>query len=349
MKLPKPKKTPAGKWYIQLMVDGHRYNGTFDTPEAASYWAAGLKTRLAEDARSPLQLSVSDAMQRYIDLKTPVLSPSTIRGYNHIREALGPLENVQLNQLNQEQVQRWVGWMVREGKSPKSVANAHGLLSAVVGEYRPALTLRTRLPQKVKQEIQIPTEDEIRRLLEAARGTRYELPICLAVFLGLRQSEILGLRWEDVSGDTITIRRAMVVGDDGPVEKGTKTTSGTRRVHLPAHVAALLAAQPRKGDHITTLSGKAVYSGFCRLCDKAGLPHYRFHDLRHFNASLMLATGLPDKYAMKRMGHATNNMLKTVYQHTIREHEAAYDAAMDKALDKLLSPSEKSENKSEKE
>ena len=63
----------------------------------------------------------------------------------------------------------------------------------------------------------------------------------------------------------------------------------------------------------------------------------------------MLATGLPDKYAMKRMGHATNNMLKTVYQHTIKEREAAYDAAMDTALDKLLYPPKKSENKSEKE
>lgn len=348
MKLPKPKKLPSGRWYIQLMAGGQRYNATFDTADDAIYWAAGIKTRLAENMRSPLQLSVSEAMQRYIDLKTPVLSPSTIRGYTHIKENLGALETVQLNDLTQEQVQRWVGWLVREGKSPKSVANAHGFLSAVLGEYRPALKLRTRLPQKIRQEIQIPTEDEIRRLLEAAKGTRYELPICLAIFLGLRQSEILGLRWEDVNGDTLTIRRAVVMGEDGPVEKGTKTTSGTRRVHLPAHVAALLAEQPHTGDHLTSLSGKAVYSGFCRLCDKAGLPHYRFHDLRHFNASLMLAAGLPDKYAMKRMGHATNNMLKTVYQHTIKEREAAYDAAIETALDDLLQQPPACENSCEK-
>lgn len=86
------------------------------------------------------------------------------------------------------------------------------------------------------------------------------------------------------------------------------------------------------------MSGKAIYSGFSRICEKAGVPHYRFHDLRHTNASIMLASGIPDKYSMKRMGHATNNMLKTTYQHVIKEREAEYDQQIDDYFKDLLPP-----------
>lgn len=54
------------------------------------------------------------------------------------------------------------------------------------------------------------------------------------------------------------------------------------------------------------------------MCDKYGLKHYRFHDLRHVQASVMLMLNVPDKYAMERMGHASTNMLKNVYQHTMK-------------------------------
>lgn len=87
---------------------------------------------------------------------------------------------VQLNDLTQEKIQRWVNQLAKD-HSPKTVANAHGLLSAVLKEYRPSVTLRTTLPSKVKAEIQIPSEAEIRAILKGCRGTKYELPIMLAV------------------------------------------------------------------------------------------------------------------------------------------------------------------------
>ena len=160
----------------------------------------------------------------------------------------------------------------------------------------------------------------------------------LAVWMGLRQSEILGLTWDCVDGDTLHIRRAIVMGENGPVEKGTKTYSGTRALHLPEYLRRLLEAAPHRGQHIVRMSGKAIYSGFSRICEKAGVPHYRFHDLRHTNASIMLASGIPDKYSMKRMGHATNNMLKTTYQHVIKEREAEYDQQIDDYFKDLLPP-----------
>ena len=243
-----------------------------------------------------------------------------------------------LPELTQESIQRWVNRMVKAGKSPKTVANAHGFLSAVLSEFRPDVKLTTRLPQKEKHEIQIPTKAEVQAIAETCRGTKYELPIMLAICLGLRASEIRGLRWSDIDGEYVNIHTAIVEGENGAAEKGPKSYSGARRVHLPAYLRDLLARTPQTDEHITTLTGHAIYCGFSRVCEKAGVPHYRFHDLRHVNASVMLEAHIPDKYSIKRMGHATNNMLKTTYQHIFKESERTYDAAIESALDDLISP-----------
>ena len=167
------------------------------------------------------------------------------------------------------------------------------------------------------------------------KGMKYKLPIMLAIWLSLRASEILGLKWTDINGDYIHIQRTVVTGKDGPVEKGTKTYSGTRAIHISAYIKQLLDAQPYAKEHIINMSKKAICSGFVRICQKQGLPHFRFHDLRHVNASLMLTVGAPDKYAMKRMGHATSNMLKIAYQHTIKGKELLYDMQLETYLEIL--------------
>lgn len=336
MKIPAPKKLPSGRWYIQVMVDGKRLGQSFDTDLDAIYWASGIKTKSIEETKSPRSLSVSEAVDRYIDSKSAVLSPSTIVGYKRIKDGwMGSIQSVKLPDLTQEKIQRWVNQLAKE-KSPKTVANAHGLLSAVLAEYKPAMALRTTLPQRRKHEVKIPSEHDIKAILSTSKGTRYELPILLATWLGLRESEILGLTWDCLDGDYLQIKQAVVIGEDGPVMKSTKSYSGTRKIRLPAYIKELIQKRPHTGDRIMNCTGTAIYRGFCRVCDKAGVPHYRFHDLRHFNASVMLAAHIPDKYSMKRMGHATSNMLKTTYQHTIQEKELEYDDLIDESIQQFM-------------
>lgn len=237
-------------------MDGRRKGRTFDTEKEAVYWAAGIKARAKEAEKSPLSLTVTAAVDRYIESKDAVLSPSTIKGYRQVKgNLMGGIALVKIEDLTQENVQQWVNGLARE-KSPKTVSNAHGLLSAVLKEYRPSMALRTTLPQKVKTNIQIPSEAELRAILAAARGTKYEIPIVLAVWMGLRQSEILGLTWDCVDGDTLHIRRAIVMGENGPVEKGTKTYSGTRALHLPEYLRRLLEAAPHRGQQLCECRGK---------------------------------------------------------------------------------------------
>lgn len=316
-KLPTPQKLPSGMWRCQVMVGGKRVSVVEEDPAIAQAKAVAMRAGLIEQEKTGPSITVGQAIDRYIESKDAVLSPATVAGYKRIRKnALQDIMHVNLSALTQETVQKSINRMARN-KSPKSVRNAHGLLSAALAEYKPDMILRTTLPQKQKYDVAIPTDDDIDKIIAAARGTKIELPVLLAIWLGLRASEIRGITWDAVSDNILHVKQAIVEGENGPEVKGTKTYSGNRKLRLPQYLADLIAAQPRTDEYIVHMSGQAIYKQFSRLCEKAGVPHYRFHDLRHANASIMLALNVPDKYAMERMGHATNNMLKTVYQHTM--------------------------------
>lgn len=317
-KLPTPQKLPSGVWRCQVMVDGKRVSVVDENPSVAQAKAVALRAGLIEEKKSGPSMTVGQTIDRYIESKDAVLSPSTIRGYRSIRKnSLGNLEQLQLANLTQEAVQRHINALSRKN-TPKYCRNVHGLLSAALAVYRPGFTLHTTLPQKVKTEIQIPTIEEVQLLSERARGTRFELPFLLATWMGLRTSEILGLTWDCIDGDTLHVKQALVYGEDGSVMKSTKSYRGNRKIRIPAYIMELLNSQPRQDEYIIHAARNALYKQLQRLCERNGLPHYRFHDLRHVQASVMLALGVPDKYAMERMGHASENMLRNVYQHTMK-------------------------------
>lgn len=320
-KLPTPQKLPSGMYRCQVTVDGKRESVVDADPDICQAKAVELKAGLVQASKRPQAITVGEAIDRYIKSKDAVLSPATINGYKKIRKnTMQGIMNIPLSSITQEKIQREIN-AIAKTLSPKSVRNAHGLLSAALSEYKPEMVLRTTLPQKKRCEIAIPSVEDIAKILEAARGTKAELPILLAVWLGLRASEIRGITWDCMKDDVLHVKQAVVDGENGAELKGTKTYSGDRKIRMPQYIQQLINAQPRVDEFVVHLSGQAMYKRFSRICEKIGLPHFRFHDLRHANASVMLALNVPDKYAMERMGHATNNMLKNVYQHTMKEKQ----------------------------
>lgn len=335
-KLPKPCKLPSGSYRCQVMIDGKRISVVDENPSVAQAKAVAMRAGLIEEKKTGPSLTVGQAIDRYIESKDAVLSPSTLRGYRSIRKnSLGNLDAMQLERLTHEAVQRHINALSRE-KSPKYVRNVHGLLSASIAVYRPDFTLHTTLPQKEKTEIQIPTMEEVQFLAEKAAGTEFELPFLLATWMGLRTSEIMGLTWDCIEGDILHVKQAVVYGDSGLVMKTTKTYSGNRKIRIPEYIMKLLEKQKRNNEYIVHYPRNAMYKQLLSLCKTYGLPHYRFHDLRHVQASVMLALGIPDKYAMERMGHASTNMLKTVYQHTMKSKSEEVADKVDSFFSKKL-------------
>ncbi len=332
MKLPTAKKLPSGHYRCQVMVNGKRVSVVEPTAKAAQAKAVALRANLIQQQERGANITVGEAIDRYIDTKDAILSPTTVKEYKRIRKSyLQELMKLSVSSVTQEQIQAAVNRMAKE-KSPKSVRNAHALLTAVLGEYRPAFQVRTVLPQKRKTELQIPSNDDVHKIVASAKGDRAEIPILLAIWLGLRMSEIRGLTWDCIKGGYIHIKQAKVKGENGDVVKQPKTSSGNRILKLPPEIEELLEQAPHQGDFITDMSARKIYGHFSKICKDAGLPHFRFHDLRHYNASLMLSLGVPDKYAMERMGHATDHMLKTVYQHTMSEKRKEIDRQIEEFL-----------------
>ena len=334
---PKPVELPSGAFRCQVMVNGKRIDVVDDDPEVAHAKALALKSGvIQEQEKSKKSMTVGEAIDKYIESKDSVLSPSTIKGYKNMRKnAFGAIESIPICDIRQETVQRMVNTLAKQS-TPKYVANVHGLLSAALSMYKPDMTLRTTLPKKEKAEIAIPSIEEVRFLAEKAKGTGFELPFLLATWMGLRTSEIRGLTWDCVEGDTLHIKQAIVDGENGPVKKTTKSYSGNRRIKIPPYIYALIEAQPHTDDFIVHYSRCALYNHLRRMCDRYGMPHYRFHDLRHVQASVMLRLNVPDKYAMERMGHATTNMLKSVYQHTMSDKSEEVAKEIDAYFSKEL-------------
>lgn len=323
MKIPKAVKLPSGSWNINMMVDRQRISITAATKKEVERQAAAIKGGAKLAPKS--SMTVGEVIDKYIESKDAVLSPSTVAGYRRIRaNALQDLMPRPVDSLTAQDVQRSINLMARD-KSPKTVRNAHGLLSAAMAVYRPDLVLRTTMPQKQRYDIAIPSDDDVAAIMRSARGEPAELPILLAIWLGLRMSEILGLKWSDVDGSVLHIRRALV--DEG--EKTTKTYASQRDLLIPDYIAWLLARAPREGEHIVNYTRRGLYVRFQTICRRAGVQHYRFHDLRHINASVMLALNVPNKYSQERLGHATDNMLQTVYQHTMAAQQLAVAAKLD--------------------
>lgn len=321
-------RLPSGNWRVKVYVgkspDGKKIEKSFTAPTrreaefmAAQYLADSTPARDCD-------FTVGQAVDAYISSKDAVLSPSTIAGYKRIRRNwLGQLEYVKLKDLNSTHLQKAVNELSR-GHSPKTVRNFYGLISTAYGTYLPDRKLSVTLPQKEHVEMIIPTPEELDILLQAVADTPDELPILLAAFCGLRRSEIAALDLTkdiDYTGHRMTINKAIVQDDDGiEVEKGTKAYASNRTIDAPEFVIDKLRAARDNGViHPITLT--SFSSRFSKIVRRLDLPHFRFHDLRHYYASVMLRLGVPDKYAMKRMGHSTPNMLKTVYQHIMQDKD----------------------------
>ena len=336
MKIPKAKKQSSGKWRIQIMVNGKRYSVTDKDPKVCKQKAKELYAGLDVEL-SVTPLTVGDAIDKYLESQIGTLSPSTLSVYERYRRNyLQNIMDCHLKDLTSSLIQTAISADKKHGKSSKTIRNAYGLLTATLRMYRPKFSPNVNLPKPEKTEIEIPTEDEMRRIWAEARGTKYELPIILASWLGLRMSEIRGLKFDDFHGTKLHIQRAIVRTNSGDAIKGTKSYSGDRWITCPQQIVDLVNQQQGRDGYVCWYSESTIYNGFVRVCERAGVPHYRFHDLRHFAASEAHSLGVPDKYQMKRMGHKTNDMLRKVYQHTMRDKEDTYANIIDKQMSTML-------------
>ncbi|MDO8690273.1 MAG: site-specific integrase, partial [Dehalococcoidia bacterium] len=244
-----------------------------------------------------------------------------------------------LTQLKPEHIQKYQGEKLESGRrdrkgglSARTVKHHHVVFhNALQTAVKWGLLARNPADAVTPPSVQRPEmctwgEDEVRRFLEGAKNSPYFELFYLALFTGMRRSELLALRWQDVDFimAQVYVTRALHHLRDGRIVfRAPKTAKGRRAVALPPSAILLLGEYRKKQEQERALLGTAladddlvfnqlgkpllpnsVTHAWIKLVRRLKLAPIRLHDARHTHASLMLKQGIHPKIVQERLGHA---------------------------------------------
>lgn len=324
----KIEKLPSGSYRIRKMYKGQSYSLVFDHKPTQKEALQAMSAELDKVKTKYDRLTFKGAAGEYVEMKRNVLSPKTIKEYSDMPKRFPDwFNNLPLAEITQVDINRIVNELAKS-KAPKTVRNYHGLISAILGTFRPDMKIYTKLPQKVKSEPYTPSQEDVRAILETAKGTMFEIPITLACY-GMRRSEICALTLEDISGDVVHITKAMVQDENRKwVIKSTKTTESTRDIIISQE----LADKIREQGYVYRGFPNSITAYLTRIEKQLGIQHFTIHKLRHYFASQMSALGVPDADIMKLGGWQSDHVMKSIYRHSMMDKE---EKAKREAADKL--------------
>jgi len=326
----------------------------------------------------PQRLSLEDYLYHWLNgyVKTNC-SPRTYDGYQsilkcHIAPKLG---QILLAQLQPQHIQQLYAYLFSEGRtdgkgalSARTILHIHRVLfQALNYAVRQGILIRNPAelvdpPRARKPKIKTLTPQEVSKLLNVATGTRYYPIIYTAINTGLRQAELLGLRWRDLDLDLAALSVSQVLYKRRGIcqFKEPKSEHSRRRLDLSPSLALFLRKYKAEKETECLLLGKSLGEddlvftnadgtpldpgtlthNFARIARKTGLEDTRFHDLRHTFASLMLLAGIHPKIVSEMLGHSSVAFTLDVYSHAIG---GLQKAAM-KRLDEILLPELQEDN-----
>lgn len=346
-KLPTPQKLPSGMYRCQVMVDGKRVSVVEADPDVCQAKAISLKNGLIEKSAASTadKITLRSALDLYIEDRKSVLSPSTVRSYrdtqkNRIQGLLGK----RVVDITESDIQVAIGIEAKNGKSAKTIKNDISLAISVISQYKQLNIKKLKFPQRVRQEHVYLDTDQIVTLINACVGDRAEIPILMALWLGLRRSEILGLHWESISFEdkTIMIENTCVRDENQRyiIKPYPKNESSRRKLSCPDYILtklnALAPKDRRHGRVFDTGDTSFIYDRLKIICERENIPFPGVHGLRHTNASVMLSLGIIDKIAMARGGWSSDYTMKSVYQHLFSEDKQSADHKIDDFFSSLI-------------
>jgi len=340
-----------GVWTgVVSLPDGRRkymYGGTRE--EVRRKLALALAGREKGELADARGRSLGEYLDEWLEAIKPAVSDWTYRGYEvHVRVHIKPrFARMPLERLEPSHVQAFLNQKLAGGLSPKSVRNLRATFRAALNQairwgfiHRNAAALVDG-PRVERYEIQPLTPPEARQFLTSLRGHRLEALYSVALAIGLRRCEALGLRWQDVDLDMGYLRVAkQLKRSKGTYElRDPKSRASRRTIVLPPiiidrlreHRARQLTERGSRGGNWNNLDlvfvrpdGKpldptGISKLVHRLLDAARLPQRRLHDLRHSCATLLLAQGVSARVVMEILGHSQITTTMNTYMHVIPE------------------------------
>jgi integrase len=355
------------------------YRGAYVGPDGKRRYVSG-KTK--EDARKALREAragadaglVFDAgkqttgayLDRWLaDSVKDTLRQRTFERYErivrvHIKPAIG---RVKLKALTPAHARALYRQKLDSGLSPRTVNYIHvtlhkALSQAVSDGPLPRNAAQVKAPRPEKPEIKPLSPDQARKLIATAyaTGDRYAALYVVALHTGMREGEMLGLRWDDLDLDATTpmlrVRRTLSETRTGhkfelpKSGKGRSIKLSSKAVYaLRSHRVKQAEEKPRLGSLWqdnglvfstttgTTTSGTNLLGRYFKpLLKQADLPAIRLHDLRHTCATILLMAGKHPKYVQELLGHASISITLDTHSHVIEGMDGGLGDAMDEAL-----------------
>lgn len=304
---------------------------------------ADLKKQQAEGTlRAPDRTTVADWAQLYLENAKGRLKAGTYESYemNIQRYVLPQIGNIRLEKLTALDVATMVDTLAKE-RGLRTSQYARTLTSMMLN-YAVGLDViprnvakNTRPPKAKREEMKFWQPSEVRTFLQAIKGHRLEALFKLALTTGMRKAELLGLRWRDLKGDTLSIRQTVVRVGYNPYVDTPKTQAGERDLFLASDILAALAQRRQEYEVERAAAGSGWEENDLMFGDVNGKPHVpwyldyhwralrdgcdvtpiRFHDIRHTYASLAIASGMDVRMLAERLGHADASITLKVYAH----------------------------------
>ncbi len=359
------KQRADGLWEARVSLPGGKRKSLYGKTrrEAQDKLRAALRDADAGLDLGTSQQTLGQFLKGWLeDVVKPAKAPKTVATYADIvRLHLIPgIGHHQLSRLTPQHVAALLKAKQDAGLSPRMVHHIRAVLRTALNQaIRWGLLARNAAalvepPRQVRREIVPLTPSEARAVLAAADGDRLAALFRVALTLGLRQGEVLGLTWDDIDLDrrTLKVRRALQRIDGALVLKEPKTDKSRRTLTLPGSLAAALRAHRDRQAFEKAVAGsrwtdssfvftttigtpldpRNVIRSWHRIQAAHGLPRRNFHSTRHTAASLMLAEGVPVKVVQEVLGHSLLSTTADTYGHLFPEAFDGAAEAMERAL-----------------
>lgn len=315
----------------------------------------------AGNIATPSTIKLASWMDTWLNTYLPNIEQSTRDDYAskinlYIRPVLGHLP---LSVIKNNDIQILVNNLTKRDKSPKTIRNIYNILNpalekaVVLGMIPRNPCVGTVLPKLQKYQAQIYNVAMIQQALATADDLSTYMMILLGASVGLRRGEMAALQWSDVDliNNTISITQNRVHTKNGVIQKSPKTQAGNRTITIGQNIAsALRDAKDIYDDAAFNIPGfkdlgyvlfkengepfhpDSLTQKWERFIAKYHLPHIRLHDLRHSNATAMIAAGINAKVVQHRLGHANVSITLNTYTHVLPEMDQEAADKLNQAL-----------------
>lgn len=308
------EKLPSGSYRIIQKYNKKKYSVTVKHKPTQKE-ATLLVAELLQDAKAS-NGTFKQYAKEYIENRRNVLSPSSVRTYETMITLLSDeFNNTNLYDIDQELVQREINEYSKT-HAPKTTRSMHGFIASVLGVNRPSFHLATTLPKSEAKKSYLPSESDIRAILNAAKDSECSIGFQLGV-LGLRRGEVCALTMDSLNGNELTVSKTLVYNKGWIVKDTPKTDESFRTIMLPDK---LVKEINEKGSFFD-LSPKKLNEHLHMYQDQLGIPRFRFHDLRHYFASYCHSNGICDADIMAMGGWKSDHVMKRIYRDAMEESQ----------------------------